>query len=117
MNGVGYLTLATSGAKPVKLVAVETPAARSATIHQSSMANGVSSMRAVTGGRRSPPAPRSSSRPAAITWMLMGRPAPRPWAARCPDPGVRGRLQAAHRPVGEAGAPKADPMAGMHMDH
>jgi len=72
MNGVGYLTLANVGSKPVKLVAVETPAARSATIHQSSMAGGVSSMRAVTGGLSIAPGAKVEFAPGGYHVMLMG---------------------------------------------
>lgn len=72
MNGVGYLTLANVGAKPVKLVAVETPAARSATIHQSSMAGGVMSMRPVPDGLTIAPGAKVDFAPGGYHVMLMG---------------------------------------------
>lgn len=45
MNGVGFFTVVNAGKTPVTLKRVETPAAAAAEIHQSSMANGVMSMR------------------------------------------------------------------------
>lgn len=118
MNGVGYLTLANVGSKPVKLVTVETPAARSATIHQSSMANGVSSMRAVTGGLTIAPGAKVEFKPGGYHLMLMGLKAPQALGGKVPVTLVfdGGRKMSIDLSV-EAGPPKADPMAGMRMDH
>lgn len=118
MNGVGYLTVANVGAKPVKLLGVETPAARSATIHQSSMANGVSSMRAVTGGLTIAPGAKVEFAPGGYHLMLMGLKAPQALGGKVPLTLVfdGGRKMSIDLSV-EAGPPKADPMAGMHMDH
>ena len=118
MNGVGYLTVANVGAKPVKLLAVETPAARSATIHQSSMTGGVSSMRAVTGGLTIAPGAKVEFAPGGYHLMLMGLKSAQALGGKTPltlvfDGGRRMRIDLSV----EAGAPKADPMAGMHMDH
>lgn len=118
MNGVGYLTVANVGAKPVKLVAVETPAARSATIHQSSMANGVSSMRALTGGLTIAPGAKVEFAPGGYHLMLMGLKSAQALGGKTPltlvfDDGRKMRIDLSV----EAGPPKADPMAGMHMDH
>ena len=118
MNGVGYLTVANVSAKPVKLVAIETPAARSATIHQSSMANGVSSMRAVTGGLTIAPGAKLEFAPGGYHLMLMGLKSAQALGGKVPltlvfDGGRKMRIDLSV----EAGAPKADPMAGMHMDH
>lgn len=46
-TGVGFMTLMNPGARPDVLIAVETPAARQATIHQSSVSGGVATMRAL----------------------------------------------------------------------
>lgn len=46
--GAGFMTLANPGAKPDALVRVESPAAPQVQIHQSSMAGGMASMKAVT---------------------------------------------------------------------
>lgn len=118
MNGVGYLTVANVGAKPVKLVAVETPAARSATIHQSSMTGGVSSMRALTGGLTIAPGAKVEFAPGGYHLMLMGLKSAQALGGKTPltlvfDDGRKMRIDLSV----EAGPPKADPMAGMHMDH
>jgi len=118
MNGVGYLTVANVGAKPVKLMAVETPAARSATIHQSSMAGGVSSMRAVTGGLTIAPGAKLEFAPGGYHLMLMGLKSAQTLGGKTPLTLVfaDGRKMRIDLSV-EAGPPKADPMAGMHMGH
>jgi copper(I)-binding protein len=120
MNGVGYFTLVNVGAKPVKLIAVETPAARSATIHQSSMAGGVSSMRPVTGGLTIAPGAKVEFAPGGYHLMLMGLTGAQALGGKVPltlvfEGGRKLRIDLSV----EAGAPKAgaDPMAGMHMDH
>jgi copper(I)-binding protein len=120
MNGVGYLTVVNVGAKPVKLVGVETPAARSATLHQSSMAGGVSSMRPVTGGLTIVPGAKVEFAPGGYHLMLMGLTKAQALGGKVPltlvfDGGRKLRIDLSV----EAGAPKAgaDPMAGMHMDH
>jgi copper(I)-binding protein len=118
MNGVGYLTVANVGAKPVKLVGVETPAARSATLHQSSMAGGVSSMRPVTGGLTIAPGAKVEFSPGGYHLMLMGLTKAQALGGKVPltlvfDGGRKLRIDLSV----EAGPPKADPMAGMHMDH
>ena len=110
MNGVGYLTVTNVGTKAVKLAAVESPAAKSVTIHQSSMAGGVSSMRAVTGGL--------TIAPGGYHLMLTGLTSAQTLGGKVPltlvfDGGRRMRIDLSV----EAGAPKVDPMAGMHMDH
>lgn len=45
MNGVGFMTIANSGAKPVKIVGAQSPAVGKIEIHRSAMTNGVMSMR------------------------------------------------------------------------
>lgn len=50
MNGVGFMTIANAGPKPIKLLRVETPIAGKVEIHSSSMTNGVMSMRLQEGG-------------------------------------------------------------------
>jgi copper(I)-binding protein len=120
MNGVGYLTLANVGTKPVKLLAVESPAAGSVTIHQSSMANGVMSMRPVTGGLTIAPGAKVEFAPGGYHLMLMGLTRAQALGGKVPltlvfDGGLKMKIDLSV----ETGAPKAgaDPMAGMHMDH
>ena len=119
MNGVGYLTVANVGAKPVKLVAVESPAAGSVTIHQSSMAGGVMSMRPVTGGLTIAPGATVAFAPGGYHLMLMNLTRAQTLGGKVPltlvfDGGLKMKIDLSV----EAGAPKAtDPMAGMHMDH
>ena len=119
-NGVGYLTVVNVGSKPVKLVGVESPAARSATLHQTSQANGVSSMRPVTGGLTIAPGAKIDFAPGGYHVMLMGLTNAQALGGKVPltlvfDGGRKMRIDLSV----EAGAPKAgaDPMAGMHMDH
>ncbi|EJL31593.1 hypothetical protein PMI01_02755 [Caulobacter sp. AP07] len=120
MNGVGYLTLANVGAKPVKLVAVESPAARSVTLHQSSQAGGVSSMRPVTGGLTVAPGAKVEFAPGGYHLMLMGLTRAQVLGGKTPLTLVfaDGRRMKIDLSV-EAGPPKAgaDPMAGMHDHH
>ena len=120
MNGVGYLALANVGTKPVKLVAIESPAAKSVTIHQSSMAGGVMSMRPVTGGLTIAPGAKVEFAPGGYHLMLMGLTRAQALGGKVPltlvfDGGLKMKIDLSV----ETGAPKAgaDPMAGMHMDH
>jgi copper(I)-binding protein len=117
MNGVGYLTLANVGAKPIKLVAVESPAAKSVSVHQSSMANGVMAMRPVTALPLAPGA-KVEFAPGGYHLMLIGLAAPQALGGKVPvtlifDSGLKVKIDLSV----EAGPPKADPMAGMHMNH
>jgi copper(I)-binding protein len=119
MNGVGYLTLANVGAKPLKLVAIESPAAQSVTVHQSSMANGVMAMREVTGGLALAPGAKVEFSPGGYHLMLIGLKAPQALGGKTPvtlvfDSGLKMKIDLSVEP----GPPKAaDPMAGMKMDH
>jgi copper(I)-binding protein len=120
MNGVGYLTLANVGAKPLKLVAVESPAAQSVSVHQSSQAHGVMSMRAVTSGLTLPPGAKVEFAPGGYHLMLMGLKAPQALGGKTPVTLVfEGGLKVKIDLSVEAGPPKPglDPMAGMSMDH
>ena len=118
MNAVGYLTLANVGSKPIKLVAVESPTAKSVTLHQSSMANGVMAMRPVTGGLPIAPGAKVEFAPGGYHLMLTGLSAPQALGGKTPvtlvfDSGLRMKIDLSV----EAGPPKADPMAGMRMNH
>lgn len=126
MNGVGYLTLVNVGAKPVKLLMVQSPAARSVTLHQTSQADGVASMRPVTDGLKIAPGATIAFAPGGYHLMLMGLTRAQAPGGKVPltlvfDGGRRIRIELAV----ESGAAKADagadpmagPMAGMHHDH
>lgn len=118
MNGVGYLTLANVGAKPLKLVSVESPAAKSVSIHQSSMTGGVMAMRPVTGGLPLAPGAKVEFAPGGYHLMLIGLSAPQALGGKVPvtlvfDSGLKMKIELSVA----AGAPKADPMADMHMNH
>ena len=123
MNGVGYFTLANVGAKPVKLIGVESPAAQSITLHQTSLANGVSSMRPVTGGVTIAPGGKVEFAPGGYHLMLLGLTSAQALGGKTPLTLVfeGGRKMRIDLSV-ESGAPQgsgkggADPMAGMH-DH
>ena len=125
MNGVGYLTVVNVGAKPVKLVAAESPAAKSVSIHQSSMAGGVMSMRPVAGGLTIAPGAKVEFSPGGYHLMLMGLTNAQALGGKVPltlvfDGGRKMRIDLSV----ESGAAKpgaasnsADPMAGMHDHH
>jgi copper(I)-binding protein len=125
MNGVGYLTLANVGAKPVRLLMVQSPAARSVTVHQTSQAGGVSSMRPVTGGLTIAPGAKVAFAPGGYHLMLMGLTGAQAVGGKVPltlvfDGGRRIRVDlAVESGAQKPGAtdPMADPMAGMHHDH
>ena len=120
MNGVGYFTLANVGTKPVKLLSVESPAAKSVSLHQSSMVGGVSSMRPVAGGLVVAPGAKVEFAPGGYHLMLMGLTRAQAVGGKVPMTLVfeGGRRLAIDLSV-EAGPPKAggDPMAGMHDHH
>lgn len=123
MNGVGYLTLANVGTKPVKLVAVESPAAQSVGLHESKMTGGVMSMRPVTGGLTVAPGAKVDFAPGGYHLMLLGLKAGQSVGGKVPLTLVfaDGRRVKIELSV-EAGPPKAsgaaaDPMAGMHDHH
>ena len=121
MNGVGYLTVVNVGAKPVKLVAAESPAAKSVSIHQSSMANGVMSMRPVAGGLTIAPGAKVEFSPGGYHLMLMGLTNAQALGGKVPltlvfDGGRKMRIDLSV----EAGAPKAGgatAAGGMHDHH
>ena len=121
MNGVGYLTLANVGGKPVRLLMVQSPAARSVTVHQTSQAGGVSSMREVTDGLTIAPGAKVAFAPGGYHLMLMGLTRAQAVGGKVPLTLVfaDGRRLKIDLSV-EAGPPKAgpaDPMAGMHDHH
>ena len=114
MNGVGYFTVTNAGSKPVKLVAIESPAARSVSLHQSVMQNGVSSMRAVAGGVAIAPGGKIAFAPGGYHVMLVGLTSAQALGGKTPlilvfEDGRKMRIDLSV----EAGPPKADPMAGM----
>lgn len=120
MNAVGYLTLVNVGAKPVRLVAVESPAARSATLHQTSQVGGVSSMRPVTGGLVVAPGAKAEFAPGGYHVMLMGLKSAQVPGGRTPltlvfDGGRKVKIDLAV----EAGPPKTPAAAasGPHDHH
>lgn len=72
MNGVGFMTIANAGAKPVTLLRVESPAAGKVEIHSSSMAaNGVMSMRRVDNGLVIPAGGQVALSPGGYHLMLL----------------------------------------------
>jgi copper(I)-binding protein len=114
MNGVGYLTLANVGKTPIKLVAIESPAAKSVTVHQSSMANGVMSMRPVT-GLTIAPGTKIEFAPGGYHLMLLGLTNAQALGGKVPvtlvfERGLKVKIDLSV----ETGPPKADSMAGMH---
>ena len=121
MNGVGYFTLANVGTKPVKLIGVESPAAQSVSLHQTSQANGVSSMRPVADGVTIAPGGKAEFAPGGYHLMLMGLTSAQALGGKTPLTLVfeGGRKMKIDLSV-EAGPPKGqapDPMAGMAGMH
>ena len=113
MNGVGYLTLANVGKKPIKLVAVQSPVAKSVTVHQSSMTGGVMSMRPVSDLTIAPGA-KVEFAPGGYHLMLLGLNSAQALGGKVPVTLVfGGGLKMKIDLSVEAGPPKADPMAGM----
>ncbi|CAN5343707.1 copper chaperone PCu(A)C [soil metagenome] len=121
MNGVGYFTVTNTGPKPITLVTIESSAARSITLHQSLVQNGVSSMRAVSGGVTIAPGAKVAFAPGGYHLMLMGLTKAQVLGGQTPLTLVftDGRRMKIHLSV-KTGPPKAaaaDPMAGMAGMH
>nr|WP_295109336.1 copper chaperone PCu(A)C [uncultured Caulobacter sp.] len=72
MNGAGFFTVVNAGKTPVTLRSVDTPAAAKAEIHQSSMANGVMSMRRLDNGVVIPAGGQIAFAPGGYHLMLIG---------------------------------------------
>ena len=73
MNGVGFMTIANAGAKPVTLLRVESPLAGAVEAHSSSMsASGVMSMRREDKGVVIPAGGRVAFAPGGYHLMLLG---------------------------------------------
>ena len=72
MNGVGFMTIANAGARPVRLIAAESPVAGKVEIHRSAMANGVMTMRRQDEGVEIPAGGAVSFAPGGYHLMLMG---------------------------------------------
>lgn len=72
MTGAGYLTVTNRGGKPDRLVAVETPVARTVEIHQSSTAGGVMRMRPLRRGVVVAPGRTVAFAPGGNHLMLIG---------------------------------------------
>ncbi|WP_085122447.1 copper chaperone PCu(A)C [Tistlia consotensis] len=71
-TGAAYLTIDNKGTQADRLIAVETPAAKRAEIHQSLMEGGVMKMRAVEGGLALPAGASTALAPGGYHVMLMG---------------------------------------------
>ena len=122
MNGVGYLTVVNVGAKPVKLVAAESPAAKSVSIHQSSMAGGVMSMRPVAGGLTIAPGAKVEFSPGGYHLMLMGLTSAQALGGKVPvtlvfDGGRKMRIDLSVKAGAPKGGASSGSMAGMHDHH
>ena len=73
MNGVGFMTIANAGAKPVTLLRAESPVAGKVEMHSSSMsANGVMSMRREDKGVVIPAGGQVAFSPGGYHFMLLG---------------------------------------------
>lgn len=69
--GGGYLTLANNGASDDRLIGISSDRARSAEIHQMSIANGIMTMRAVAGGLTIPAGQTIQLKPGGYHIMFM----------------------------------------------
>ncbi|ALL12045.1 copper chaperone PCu(A)C [Caulobacter henricii] len=72
MNGVGFMTFANAGPRPVRLLSAESPVAGKVEIHQSAMANGVMSMRRQDDGVVIPAGGSVAFAPGGYHLMLLG---------------------------------------------
>ena len=72
MNGVGFMTLVNAGKTPVTLKGAQTPAAGKVEIHESSMANGIMSMRRADDGVVIPAGGQVAFAPGGYHFMLLG---------------------------------------------
>lgn len=111
-TGVGYMTLANSGAAPATLVKVETAIAARAELHQSVMNGGVMSMKSLPAGVIIPAGGKVELAPAGIHIMLVGLKQKLELGQKAPltlvfKDGARVQIQL---PVQD----KADPVAGMN---
>lgn len=71
MNGVGFMTVANAGKAPVTLLRMEAAGAESVEIHQSAMANGVMTMRALDKGVTIPAGGQVAFAPGGYHFMIL----------------------------------------------
>jgi copper(I)-binding protein len=74
--GAAYLTIENKGTAADRLVGLSSPASGQAEVHEMSMANGVMTMRPVTGGVALPPGKKVTLSPGGYHIMLTGLKAP-----------------------------------------
>lgn len=74
--GGGFLTITNTGTTPDRLIAVRTPVASSAQVHEMKMEGNVMRMREVDGGLAIPPGATVTLAPGGLHLMLMGLKAP-----------------------------------------
>jgi copper(I)-binding protein len=121
-NGAGFMTVTNTGKTADTLKAVETPAARRAEIHQTSMAGGVMSMKRLDAGLPLGPGESVTFAPGGYHLMLVGLTKASKTGDKIPATlvfasGARIRIEF---PVGAgpAGATMSMPMGDMdHMHH
>lgn len=82
--GVGYMSLANTGKTAVSLVSATTPAAKTITLHKSSVVGGVARMSAVAGGISIPPGGSAVLGPGGYHMMLEGLAKPLSAGERAP---------------------------------
>jgi copper(I)-binding protein len=120
-NGVGYLSLANVGTKPIKLIAAESPAAKSVTLHQTRMMGTMMMMDPVKGGLTVAPGASVAFSPGGYHLMLIGLKTSSAVGGKIPLTLVfeGGRRVAVELAVETGtGAPASMPMGSMSgMDH
>lgn len=72
MNGAGFMTILNTGAKPVRLVSIESALAARTELHHSSMAGGVMTMRRLDDGAAIAPGGQLDLAPGGYHLMLIG---------------------------------------------
>jgi copper(I)-binding protein len=75
-NGAAYFTAVNKGLRPDRLIGVETPMARKASLHSHTMKDGIMRMRPVTGGLKIAPGGRLTFQSGGHHVMLMGLKSP-----------------------------------------
>ena len=114
MNGVGFMIIANAGAKPVKLMSAQSPAAATVEIHRSAMADGVMTMRRQDAGVEIPAGGAVAFAPGGYHFMLLGLKQPLAAGQKIPvtlvfENGRRGRIELSVQTASPKAAQSAAP--------
>jgi len=116
-TAAGYLTIRNTGTTPDRLVAVETPRASRAEIHEMTMTDGVMRMRAMAGGIPLPPGQEVRLAPGGLHLMLIGPQGAFVQGSMVPVTLVFERAGRVQVELAVQGAGARDAGAGQHSGH